>query len=84
MADEGEILAEFEKNSTELVRVVRRKYRGRDLVDVRVYYEDDMGSWKPTKSGIALRLEKWQEFAEAVQTASAKLGANPEDAASSS
>lgn len=74
MNDDEGILAEFEKNSTELVRIVRRKYRGYNLVDVRVYYEDDMGNLRPTKSGIALRLEKWQEFVRMVKEVSKKLG----------
>jgi hypothetical protein len=53
---DGTIVAEFAKNSRDKVRVVLREYHGTPLVDVRTYYEDDAGAWKPGR-GISLRRE---------------------------
>ena len=46
-----ELIAQFEKNATEVVRVSLTEYRKRKLVDVRVYYSDDEGQYRPTKRG---------------------------------
>jgi hypothetical protein len=61
-----EILAQFEKNATEVVRVSLREYRGRQLIDVRVYYSDDEGEYRPTKKGVSLTVEGYPEFKKAI------------------
>lgn len=47
-------LGEVRKNSVELIRVIGTEYKGHRFVDVRVYYEDENGEYRPTKKGIAL------------------------------
>ena len=49
-----ELVAQFEKNATEVVRISLTEFRGRQLVDVRVYYTDDEGAYRPTRKGISL------------------------------
>lgn len=48
------IFGEFEKNSSERVRLTRERYKGWDLLDMRIYFADDEGNWKPTKKGLYL------------------------------
>ncbi|MGQ4810145.1 hypothetical protein NKDENANG_03593 [Candidatus Entotheonellaceae bacterium PAL068K] len=38
-----QVLAQFEKNATEVVRVSLTNFRGHKLIDLRVYYSDDKG-----------------------------------------
>src|SRR5215813_13196640 len=57
-----ELIAQFEKNATEVVRVSLTEYRKRKLVDVRVYYSDDEGQYRPTKKGLSLSLDAYTYF----------------------
>ena len=60
-----ELIAQFEKNATEVVRVSLREFRGRKLVDVRVYYTDDEGEYRPTRKGISLSVDGYLDFRNA-------------------
>jgi hypothetical protein len=61
-----ELIAQFEKNATEVVRVSLTEYRGRKLVDVRVYYSDDEGQYHPTKKGVSLSVDVYPDFKRAL------------------
>ena len=61
-----ELIAQFEKNATEVVRVSLTEYRGRKLVDVRVHYTDDEGQYRPTKKGVSLSLDVYPDFKRAL------------------
>lgn len=61
-----EVIAQFEKNATEVVRVSLTEFRGHKLLDFRVYYSDDEGQYKPTKKGISLSVGLYTDFKKAV------------------
>ena len=61
-----ELIEQFEKNATEVVRVSLTEYRGRKLVDVRVYYSDSEGQYRPTKKGVSLSLDVYPDFKRAM------------------
>ena len=61
-----ELIAQFEKNATEVVRVSLTEYRGRKLVDMRVYYSDDEGQYRPTKKGVSLSVDVYPDFKRAL------------------
>ena len=48
------VIGEFQKNTAELVKVSWETYKGSSFVDIRAYYEDSTGEWRPTKKGIAI------------------------------
>lgn len=58
----SEIVAEMEKGWNEKVVFSLSEFKGKKYADIRVYYEDDEGEWKPTRKGVALALERWEEF----------------------
>ena len=60
-----EIIAQFEKNATEVVRVSLTEYRGRKLIDIRVYY-DDSGEYRPTKKGVSLSVDVYPDLKRAL------------------
>lgn len=64
--DDDIIIAKIEKNSTEEVRVLLRKWKDRWNVDIRVYFPDRDGRMTPSKSGISLNVEKLSELSDAV------------------
>lgn len=60
------VVAKFEKSKKEEVRVSVGAYYGRQIINIRVYFKDDDGSWKPGKQGIALSVERFKDLAGAV------------------
>lgn len=68
------VIGEIERNPTERLRVSTESYKGRDYIDVRIYYEADDGEWKPTKKGVTIAPDKAEEFIELVSKASKEMG----------
>ena len=61
-----EVIAQFEKNATEVVRISLTEYRGHKLIDLRVYYSDDEGQYRPTKKGVSLSVGLYTDFKQAL------------------
>ena len=57
----------FPKNAVERVEVWAEPYRGQELVQARVHYQDpDTGEWRPTKKGLSLSPELAAQVAAAM------------------
>jgi hypothetical protein len=69
------LVATIPKNSREEFRVSRGEYKGRDLITMRVWYEDrESGEMRPGKAGITLSIGLVAQIVETIQSA-AKDGA---------
>lgn len=68
-----EVITQFEKNATEVVRVSLTEFRGHKLIDFRVYYSDDEGQYKPTKKGISISVALYNDFKKGLLTLEKKL-----------
>jgi hypothetical protein len=64
--DSSQLVAQFEKNSKEEVRVSIDDFRGRKIINIRVYYRSDRGQWLPGKQGLALAVDRYRDLADAV------------------
>ncbi len=64
---ENLIIAEFEKNSRETVRISLTEYRGQQLLDVRAFYPSG-GEMKPGK-GLTIRRDLVTTLRKALQAA---------------
>jgi Transcriptional Coactivator p15 (PC4) len=62
----GGVIATFEKNKKEEVRLSIESYHGRKIINFRVFYKDDTGAWKPGKQGLALAVDRYKDLADAV------------------
>jgi hypothetical protein len=61
------VLARLGKSATEEIRLARSRYKGKEVVDLRVFYLDaTTQTWKPTKKGVGFVVERWPEFWQAV------------------
>jgi hypothetical protein len=59
----SEVIARFEKNSFEEVRISLTQFKGKDLIDIRVYYQPEgEEEMRPTKKGITISPEKFPEL----------------------
>jgi len=54
------------QNGSGVIRVEASTYRGELGLDVRRYYLDDSGEWKPTKKGIRVALWLVEELLAAM------------------
>ncbi len=48
-------------------------FKDRDYIDVRNFYEADDGQWLPTRKGIAVPVELYQELLDALTAAKAEV-----------
>ena len=69
MADEEIIVGSFPKNDREDVRVSLSKFKGYDLLGVRVWYKSENDDPRPSKSGITIRVEMLPALLELMQQA---------------
>lgn len=65
-SNDGVMIAQFEKNKREEVRLSVGVFHGRRIINVRVFYKDDDGTWKPGKQGLAISVERYKDLAGAV------------------
>jgi hypothetical protein len=62
----GQLIAQFEKNKKEEVRISVETFHGRQIINIRVYYKDDDGTFKPGKQGIAVTIDRYKDLAGAI------------------
>jgi len=62
---------QFKKNTKEVVRATLKEWDGKDLVDIRVHFQDTAGEWRPGPKGLCLQASMLPELKIAVE----KLGA---------
>jgi hypothetical protein len=67
------VIHEFEKNSTEVISLTISEFKGRELINFRVFYQDEDGEFKPTKKGISFSTELVDDFFEAVDKLKVEL-----------
>jgi hypothetical protein len=60
------VIADFQKNKTEDIKLSLTEYQGHKLIDFRVYYKDKEGESKPTKKGITVNIKFFPELKEAI------------------
>jgi hypothetical protein len=62
-----EVTGEMEKGWNEKIVFGVSEFRGKNYANIRIFYEDDEGEWKPTKKGISVNLEDFIEFKRRVE-----------------
>lgn len=65
--EKQKVIYEFEKNSRETVRLIRKIWNAQDLIDLRVYYKAENGELKPTQKGLCLKVERLPELKKAIE-----------------
>ena len=49
------------------------RFRDRDYLDIRNFYETEDGEWKPTRKGIAVPVELYDELVGAIEAAKEEI-----------
>ena len=63
------LIGEIERGETEVLRVSTEEYKGRKYIDVRIYFENDAGEWKPTKKGVTIQPDRLDDFLDLIKKA---------------
>jgi hypothetical protein len=64
-------VGEIKKNLFEKIIVSTQYYKGRKLIDIRVYIDDRNGDWIPTKKGISTTFDKVDALLKLIKKATA-------------
>jgi hypothetical protein len=73
MPDDRKLLHEFKRNSEETLRVSLSTFKGRTYVDIRLFYSDANEELQPTKKGVTITPELWDEFRAGIAAADEAL-----------
>lgn len=78
---EDKVVSSFQRNTlgTEEVRATLKEFRGRRYLDLRIYYQDDQGEWKPTRKGVSLSTDFMPNLKAAVLALEAALSAEADE-----
>lgn len=57
----------MEKGWNEKIIFSVTEFKGKNYANIRIYYEDDEGEWKPTKKGVTVALDSFLEFKENIE-----------------
>ncbi len=72
----NEIIGEMEKGWNEKIVFSVSEFKGKNYANIRIYYEDDEGEWKPTKKGVTVSLDTFAEFKENIESLETYLKEN--------
>jgi hypothetical protein len=56
----------IDKNGTRRIQVEASEFKGKEFLDIREYYLNDDGEWRPTKRGVTIPPASVADFAQAV------------------
>ncbi|WOD18964.1 transcriptional coactivator p15/PC4 family protein [Paraburkholderia kirstenboschensis] len=75
----GTAFIDLRKSDSERLRITISEYRGRTLVDLRVWYSTESGEFKPGRAGVSLRPDQVPEIVQGLMLAARAIdpkGAN--------
>ncbi len=68
-------IADIPKSRGEVIRVEITEYSGKKLLNIRIWYTDKEGKLAPTKKGVALNIEQFDDLKNALAEAENKIKA---------
>jgi hypothetical protein len=63
------VVAEWQRNSREIIRVALDSYNGAPTIDLRAWWQDNEGNWRPGRSGLTLSLKHLPALADGLTEA---------------
>ena len=72
-ANDEELIKVIDKGAAGRIHVRLSRFRDRDYLDIRNFYETEEGVWKPTRKGIAIPVELYDELLDALAAAKPKI-----------
>jgi len=66
-------IRDIDKGKGEIFRVEISEFKGKHFVNIRVWYTDPNGEYKPTQKGVAIPTELFPQIKEAILEAESRL-----------
>jgi len=66
---EERLIKAIERGPGQQIHIRLTTFRGREYLDLRNFYLDDNEEWKPTKKGVAVPVELYDELMAALKEA---------------
>jgi hypothetical protein len=66
------IVAEWRRNAREIVRVALDRFNNHETIDVRTWWQDGEGNWRPGRSGLTLSVKHLLALADGLALALAE------------
>jgi len=66
---EERLIRAIDKGIGGQVRIRLSRFRDRDYIDIRNFYEAEDGEWRPTRKGIAIPVEMFDDLMDALTAA---------------
>jgi Transcriptional Coactivator p15 (PC4) len=63
------IIAEWQRNSREIVRVALDRFNNRETIDIRSWWQDGEGNWRPGRGGLTLSVKHLPALADGLADA---------------
>jgi len=70
-----EVIADVTRSETEVIRISKREFKGVLYLDLRVFFKDKAGEYRPTKKGLTIKKDQVHEVAQAVSIAEERMAA---------
>ncbi|MGB2983671.1 MAG: transcriptional coactivator p15/PC4 family protein [Candidatus Bipolaricaulia bacterium] len=67
------LVRSIDKGLGSQIHIRLSKFRDRDYLDIRNFYETEDGEWKPTRKGIAVPVEFYDELIEGLTEAKGEI-----------
>ena len=67
------VVGTVEKNALERIQIAVKEYHGHLYIDVRLWFLGDDEQWHPTKKGITVSPDQWDEFMTALGRVATEL-----------
>ncbi len=75
---EQKLIKAIDKGMGGQIQIRLSRFRERNYLDIRNFYEADDGEWKPTRKGIAIPVELFSELMTGLKEAEPFLSSLPE------
>jgi hypothetical protein len=67
------VIRDIEKGRGEIIRIELSEYKGNTYLNLRVWYTDKDGEYKPTQKGVSFTTEQYQDLKEAILEAGERI-----------
>ncbi len=62
----GQVICDIERNEREIIRVEVSEFKGKHLINMRIWYYHMDGEYRPTQKGFALDISRFDQLKDAV------------------
>ncbi|MDX1958425.1 MAG: transcriptional coactivator p15/PC4 family protein [Leptospiraceae bacterium] len=69
----SDIIADIDRGKGEILRIEVSEYKGKKLLNLRIWYTDKEGEFKPTQKGVTVSPEDYEALKNAILDAGSKF-----------